>query len=284
MNVLYIRNPEDGITTYDQIKVYRSDSKNGTYLVINTINIDSSTIDENNSGYTKVTDNTGTSDHWYKVSYYNSVSLVESDLSTEFQGGTTELDTKIRVRMKDTNVNKYFFTQDELTQARDNAIKSLFPHTWIDTVYEVAITESNKKTITLPQYVSRMDKIKVYDSSGDLIANNFLGFYKVGNKLYANDEFPVGDTFRFIITKAYKIPAECPEEFDPYLIDVAQIELLKILEMDRARYYKYTTSIRPEAGNIPSLNRMIERLEGSTRVKLNSMRRVREVTEINLVE
>lgn len=283
MIILYIRNPDDGIATYNKVQVYKSASQNGVYDLLTTVDIDASTIADNVVGYTKVTDSVGTTSSWYKVRYFNSVSSAVSDYSVEFRGGTTELDSLIRMRMKDTNQNNYFFTDEEIENARKAAIRSLYPATWVDTTYSVTITEENKKLITLPQYVARVDTIKVYDSNGDMVAANYLGFYKVGNKLYPNDEFPVGYTFQIVITKPYKQVAEVPEEFFPYLIDIAEMELLHAMEMDRARYYKYTTSIRPEGGNIPSFNRIIERLDNSATKKLNKIRRVRETTEINLV-
>jgi len=278
---LYLRNPSDGVISYDQIKVYRSDSKTGTYALIATVDIDETTIADNSPGYTIYDDSTGSSSKYYKVSYYNSGSATESDLSDVFQGETTELDAKIRRRMKDTNENTYFFSNDDIAQARDISIKSLYPATWIDTTYDVTITDGNKLLITLPSYIARMDDIRVYDANNRFVGG-YNSFYKVGNKLYPLTEFPTGYIFRFIITKPYKVPAEVPEELDNYLIDVAELDLLKTLEVDRSRYYKYTTSIRPEGGNLPSLNRMIERLEISASRKLNSYRRVRECSEINL--
>jgi hypothetical protein len=278
---LYLRNPDDGIVSYNQIRVYRSDSKTGTYVLITTVDVDQTTITDNSPGYSVYKDPTGTSSNWYKVSYYNSSSSTESDTSDAFQGETTELDAKIRRRVKDENENKYFFDNDEIAQARDIAIKSLYPATWIDTEYDVVITDLNKKLISLPSYVARVDEILVYDATANFIGS-YNAFYQVGNKIRPLNEFPVGFTFRFTIVKPYKVPAEVPEELDNYLLDVAQIELLKSMEMDRARYYKYTTSIRPEGGNMPSLGRIIDRLEVNANRKLNPYRRVRSSSEINL--
>jgi hypothetical protein len=278
---LYLRNPDDGVISYDQIKVYRSDAKNGTFTLLTTVTIDQTTIADNSPGYSLYKDTTGSSANWYKLSYYNSGSSTESDESDAFQGETTELDTKIRLRVKDSNENKYFFDNDEIAQARDIAIKSLYPATWIDSEYDVLITDLNKKLITLPSYVARVDEILVYDS-GATFVGSYNAYYQVGNKIRPLNEFPTGFTFRFTIVKPYKVPAEVPEELDNYLLDVAQIELLKILEMDRARYYKYTTSIRPEGGNMPSLGRIIDRLEVNANRKLNPYRRVRSSSEINL--
>jgi len=283
-NVLAVRarNPSDGISTYDKIKFYRATSQTGTYSLIATQDIDQTTISDNSPGYTKYDEASGTTSMWYKVSFYNSSSGIESNLSDAFQGGTTQLDTMIRRKMKDNNASNYFFENEEVEDARELAIKSLYPGTWIDTTYDVTITESNKKTITLPSYIARVDDIMVYNDDGDYIGT-YLAFKRVGNKLFALSEFPTGYVFRLIITKPYKLAAECPEEFDDYLIWVSQRTLFESMESDRSRYFKYTSVVRPEGSNMPSLNRIIERLEVQIRRRLNELRRVREATEINLV-
>uniref|UniRef100_A0A7V3JA78 Uncharacterized protein n=1 Tax=candidate division CPR3 bacterium TaxID=2268181 RepID=A0A7V3JA78_UNCC3 len=61
---------------YNQIKIYRASSKTGSYSLLATVNIE---VDYPNG--TRYDDTTGTSSSWYKVTYYNSTSLVESDYS-----------------------------------------------------------------------------------------------------------------------------------------------------------------------------------------------------------
>lgn len=279
----YFPNPTDIDGSYDKIRLYRATAKGGIYALISTTTVDTTTAVDGYYGYTKVDDSGGDSNKWYKYTYYNSVTLAESGYSEEMPGGITEFDLRVRRRMKDSDYNKYFFSNDEVIDARDAAIKSLYPATWIDTAYDVLIVDgSNDKTITLPSYIARPDKIKVYNSDGDY-CGEYLAFYRVGNKIYALTDFPDGYTFRFIITKPYRLLHECPEEYYTYLIDAAEIELLKLLEMDRARYYKYTAVVRPEGGNMPSLSKIIERLEVTTRKKRDEIRRVRETGEISLV-
>lgn len=282
MIIRYVRNPNDGIDSYDKIRLYKSSGKGGTYTLLSTTSIDTTTATDSYNGYTKIIDSVGTTANWYKWTYYNSVTLVESNYSEEMNAEMTEFDMKLRRRLKDDNNNNYFFDDNEIADARDTAIKTLYPATWIDTTYDVVITDLNKKIITLPSYIARPDRIKVFNSSGDY-CGDYLAFFKVGNKMYSLGEFPVGYTFRIIITKPYKMVYETPDEFEPYLLDMGELELLKIMETDRTRYYKYTTTIRPEGGNLPSLTRIIERLEVTAKSRKNEIRRVREVTEINLV-
>ena len=72
------------ISTYDRIKVYRADSKEGSYSEIT----DSSTrviLNNQDDLYTYI-DSIGTANHWYKTSYFNSVSFIESEFSLSVQG------------------------------------------------------------------------------------------------------------------------------------------------------------------------------------------------------
>lgn len=281
MATIYKRNPQDGTTTYNKMRTYRATSQSGTFSVIATTDIDTTTAIDQSSGYTLYNDTTGTSASWYKTSWYHSVSLAESDLTDAFASGTMPLDAKIRRRLKDTNVATYFFANNEIADFRERALQSLYPATWIDTIYEVAVTDNNKRSITLPFTVFRVDRILVVNSNGDNCGEH-NAFYKTGNIIYAVNSFPVGYTLRMIVTKPFRYDVETPEHFESYLLDMAELDALRTMETDRSRYYKYTTTIRPEGGNLPSLNRIINNLEESAARKLNSLRRTRESTFINL--
>jgi hypothetical protein len=68
---------------YDQVKFYRSTTgSTGTYSLLTTINLDVDTADL----LTKYDDTTGLSTYYYKVSFYNSVSTLESALSDPIAG------------------------------------------------------------------------------------------------------------------------------------------------------------------------------------------------------
>lgn len=282
MEILRIRNPIDGVDSFDKIKIYSSTSKGGTYALLATVDISLSNAALGYAGYTSYQDNAGSENTWYKFTYFNSGTSSETSKSEAFHGGNDQLDTMIRIRVKDTNENKYNFTDDEISQAKALAIESLYPATWIDTSYDITITDLNKKEIVLPVYISRPDKLLVYDANGDYMGE-YTRYYRTGRSIRSFDEFPVGDTIKIVYTKRYQYHAECPEYLDSYLLDIAEIELMKVLELDRSRYYQYTSSVRPEGGNMPSLGKIIERLEVTANRKINPYRRVREVGEINLV-
>lgn len=71
------------VLRFDQIKFYRStDGETGTYSLLSTQDID---VDNANLT-TTYDDTTGLSTYYYKISYYNSVNTVESDLSDPIPG------------------------------------------------------------------------------------------------------------------------------------------------------------------------------------------------------
>lgn len=68
---------------YDQVKFYRSTTGvDGTYSLLATVNLDV----DNEELETRYNDSSGLSSYYYKISYYNSVSTVESSLSDPVQG------------------------------------------------------------------------------------------------------------------------------------------------------------------------------------------------------
>ncbi len=79
---------EDLVEVYDRIKVYRSDSENGTYTEITDVSTRLNLVPEITVYF--YTDATGTSSHWYKSSYYKEPSGPESPKSAARQGGTVD--------------------------------------------------------------------------------------------------------------------------------------------------------------------------------------------------
>lgn len=65
---------------FNQAKVYRSDSETGDYTLIATVDL---TVDDEDTTYE---DSSGTSDNWYKIKYYNSITLDLSSFSVAVQG------------------------------------------------------------------------------------------------------------------------------------------------------------------------------------------------------
>ena len=71
---------------YDQMKIYRSTSEGGSYLEITDADTRIDLIPE--TTVYSYTDDEGTNNHWYKVTYYNSVTTDESGFSAVIRGGT----------------------------------------------------------------------------------------------------------------------------------------------------------------------------------------------------
>jgi hypothetical protein len=71
---------------YNRIKIYRADSEAGSYVEITDETTRIEIIPEKTQYF--FNDDTGTSSNWYKSSYYNSDTLLESVQSEARQGGT----------------------------------------------------------------------------------------------------------------------------------------------------------------------------------------------------
>lgn len=68
---------------FDQVKFYRATSLSGSYSVISTQNLDV----DNATLTTSYDDTSGTTSHYYKFTFYHSVSAVESAFSDPISGG-----------------------------------------------------------------------------------------------------------------------------------------------------------------------------------------------------
>lgn len=81
---LYSHEADDPIYVlrFDQIKFYRADTLTGTYSILATVALDVDNADLR----TRYDDTTGTSSNYYKVSFYHSIDMLESDLSDPMQG------------------------------------------------------------------------------------------------------------------------------------------------------------------------------------------------------
>jgi len=71
---------------YDKIKMYRADSEEGSYVEITDVDTRIDIIPEQTVYFYR--DDDGSSTHWYKTSYFNSVTFAESELSSARLGGT----------------------------------------------------------------------------------------------------------------------------------------------------------------------------------------------------
>lgn len=85
---IHVKNITRVLAEYDQIKVYRADSELGSYTEVTTVGTRIEIIPEKDFYF--YDDSSGNSTHWYKISYFNSITLSEGSLSDPMQAGEEE--------------------------------------------------------------------------------------------------------------------------------------------------------------------------------------------------
>ncbi len=282
--ILDIRNPNDLEETYDQIEIERDTVSTGASMAnIATVNIDETTANDLSTGFTEYLDANGTVDtHYYRYRYKNSSSLAVSSYSDIYLAGTTVVHTKFRNRMRDTNSSNYYFSNSEITDFLQNAINKLYPWTYNEVIDETLTTLASTEKYTIPLGIFRVNEVELVDSSG-IVVSKPSGYKKRARQLIFDNTPPTGYTIRLYADKQFQSLGEVPGMFDDLIIDLMQLEAMQTFEMDRSKYYRYTTVTNPEGGNLPSLSRVIERLEITTNARLNKLKRVRRATDMKLI-
>lgn len=275
------RNPENGTSTYDKMEFWRASSAGGSYDLQATVDIDTTTISDLSPGYTTWVDTSGDSTKYYKIRWKNNASSAVSAYSDEFQGETTVLDARFRKMMRDTNSNNYFFSNDDVAEFRQDAIYSLWPSTWHETVDTSLTTDENTEIYTLPSGVTRLNKIDLVDTDGSTVGR--ITDYEVqSNKIIFGVAPRDGYTMRLWVEKMFTKSAEVPEVFDSYLLDCMMLRAYRELEADRSKAYKYVTVAKPDQGGLNVIRDIIIRLEQSTEKRLNKLRRIRKPSDMGL--
>lgn len=282
MITLNVRNPDDGTSSYNQIKIYRSATQTGTFTVIETANIDLSGATEFSTGFTSYTDSTGDTTYWYKFSYYQSASSSESTLSTAIQGGTAAIDSRIRLELSDSDTtapNYPFWTNDEVAAARQDAVNALYPEYFKDWVDTSLTTSQNSWSYTLPATLFNVEYIDVWDQTATPYnkITTITDFDVIGGKIYLNSTSDVnldsGYTMYIHCSKRITESADVPSHMDEALMRKACAVLLRKLLWDRAKYQRYTTIIRPEGSNMPSIQQQIKDYEAFFNQRLNQVKK-----------
>lgn len=277
---LNIRNPSDLTSTYAQIEISRATSEGGSYSVVTTKDIDTTTASDLSTGYTSYTDGSGDTTKWYKFRYKTSGGSYSS-YSDEFQGGTTTVDSRFRRYMRDTNSNNYFFTNDDIAGLRRDAIYSLYPATWFESIDETLSTDGTTEKFSFPSGVTRVNDIEFLNSDGSAVSRP-SGWKPRGNQIIFSYAPTNGYTIRLYVDKMFRSLAEVPEIFDEYILKKMMLDAYYIMEADRSKYYKYNSVTKSEGGNLASLRLTIQNLERTVEKRLNDLRRVRKPAMINM--
>lgn len=282
-NYIEIRNPVDLITTYNQIEIQRGTLADGSNMVNISTNtpIDTTSANDLSTGFTSYTDASGDTASYYRFRFKASVSDAVSAYSDIFQAGTTVMHTRFRRRMRDTNSANYFFTNADLDTQLANAIKKLFPATFNETIDESLSTDGTTMKFSFPVGVNRVNDIEFLNSSGE-VTSRPRGWKLRARQIIFDNAPSSGYTLRLYCDKMFKKLAEVPDLFDDLILDLMVLEAYQTMEADRSKYYRYQAVARPEGGNLPSIKGVIERLEVTTKQRLNSLRRIRRPGEIKL--
>ena len=282
---LELRNPDDLTSTYDQIQIQRATSNSADDMVsISTsLSISTTYASDLSTGYTSYTDETGTEGtHYYRFRYGNSSSGIVSSYSDIFPAGGSVYHTRLRRRMRDTNSNNYFFTDDDIEIFVTEMVDGLYPITWTETYLDdMIIPDGTTEAFTFATGVTRVNDMELINSSGD--NQGSIKGWKLRGRYVIFDTAPSsGDTIRVWVEKKFTKAAEIPEQWDGYVLHKLMLKAYETLEADRRRYYKYNSVAKPEGGNLPSLDKIITRLEIQLQRQERLLRRVRKPAEINL--
>ena len=282
--ILEIRNPSDNDSSFNQIEIQRNtvDSATGMADISTNTVIDTTNASDISNGFTKYTDSTGViGTHFYRYRFKNTTTSNNSAYSEIFPAGASIFHPRFRRRMRDTNLANYFFTNADIDTMLGNAIKKLFPHTYNEVIDETLSTDGTTMKFSFPVGVNRVNDIEFLNSDGEVSGRPRN--WKLRARQIIFDYAPSDNyTLRLYCDKMFKKLAEVPDLFDDLILNLMVLEAYQIMEADRSKYYRYQAVARPEGGNLPSIKGVIERLEVTTKQRLNSLRRIRRPSEIKL--
>ena len=184
--------------------------------------------------------------------------------------------------MRDTNSNDYFFTDDDIEIFLDEVVTELYPMTYQEKYLDSMITpDGSTKVFTFSTGVTRLTDIELINSSGE--NQGSIKGWKIRERYVIFDEAPSsGNTIRCWVEKKFLRIAEVPEQWDGYILNKIRLKAYETFEADRSKYYKYNSVVKPEGGSLPSLDKVITRIEIQILKREKQMRRTRKPAEINL--
>lgn len=282
---LDLRNPDDLTSTYDQIEIQRATTNTvaGMADIKTDLAIDSTYASDLSMGYSSYTDEDGVEGtHYYRFRFKKASSGAVSSYSDIFAAGGSIFHTRFRRKMRDTNSNNYFFTDDDIETYITETVEELYPVTYTETYLDSMITpDGTTEIFTFTTGVTRLNDIELVNSSGE--TQGSIKGWKVRNRYVIFNSPPSsGDTIRCWVEKKFIKIAEVPEEWDGYIMHKLMLKAYETLEADRSRYYKYNSVAKADGGNLPSLDKIITRLEAQIQNRERFLRRVRKPADINL--
>lgn len=280
-----VRNPQDLVATYQKILIQR----NTVNLVagmadVATIDIDQTNASDLSTGYTSYNDENGeVGVNYYRFRYKSTDGLVLSAWSDIFLAGGNTLFSRFRRMMRDTNSNSYFFEQEDLDFFLEQAIARLWPITWFETYSDSYFVPSgNTKIFNFPVGVTRVNGLEFLDQDS-INMGRIINFQIRGKMILFDDSPPTSVIIRAWVEKMFTKLAEVPEIWDSHLLNIMRLQAFETFEADRSKYYKYNSVAKPEGGNLPSLDRIVTRIEAQISKRENQLRRTRKPASIKLI-
>ena len=282
--IVDVRNPKDVTDTYNQVEIQRntSDSATGMADIKTDLVIGTGKVTDVSPGYSSYNDSAGVvGTHFYRYRHKNTTDSNTTGYSRIFPAGGSVLHPQFRRRMRDTNSANYFFTNDDISDLVRNAINKLFPRVYMEAIDESLTTLADTEKYNYPLGVFRINQIEFINSDGTIYSSP-KNYKKRAKQIIFDTTPPTGYTIRLYVDKQFTKAVEVPELYDDLLLDLMQLEALQTFENERSKYFRYTTVTNPEGGNLPSIARVIERLEITTEKRLQSLQRVRRATFMHL--
>ena len=219
---LFAPNPEDGTETFNKVKFFEAtDAEGAGATLLATVDIDLTTADVADAGFTKFIHETGDLNKFYSAAYFNSVSSLQSDYGSWMQGGRSRLYRKFQSLMGDTTNS--VFPHEANIQFEEDAIEALYPEVQRQEVDTSLTIDEDNLIYTLPRGFSEVTQVGVGDA--DDPDENFKTV-KTGNWEIQEDklrfmrirDFNDGDTIRLVAMKKLSKIGEVPEMYDPILL------------------------------------------------------------------
>jgi hypothetical protein len=244
---LSVKNPDDGTTTFDQIRFYEADDSSGSGAsLLNTSDVDTVNITPVDPGNTTYSHTTGSTSKYYAARYYNSSSGNISDYTTWTLGGEDRWDIMFENELQDTA--NAVWTAADLKRYKKRALNALYPDLYrivIDTSLTMDLTSGAEEyEYTLPFGVFDVSEVgtgdvdnidstfKVTANDNWKVENNILHFTNIS-------EYSDGDTIRLVAAKKFLSVGEVPEIYDELVMYHLRMSAYLRLADDYPRYLTF---------------------------------------------
>lgn len=147
---LYSNNPNDGTTSFDQVKFYEATSSAGAgKALITTVSIDTTNRNPIDPGFTSKLHTTGDNTKYAASAWYNSTTTVETRTSDWVLQGEDRWDTMFKNEMQDTA--EAVWTATDRKSYKSRALEALYPDFFFESI-DTSLTIANNSTTQTHQF------------------------------------------------------------------------------------------------------------------------------------